>query len=109
MHDMPGMWVLDNLKEEGLCDVLYHLSMYLRTSSCCQNSAVNTICYGAKLMLPGVLNYDADNDVNDECVLMTTGSGAIGICQMSTAVIATCDHGSRKGETSCNGARYLQL
>merc|ERR1711991_210227 len=46
-------------------------------------------------MLPGVLRYDADIDVNDECVLMTTKGEAIaiGICQMSTAVIATCDHG----------------
>ena len=99
MHDiLDAMWVLDNLKEEDyLRRVVSPLEVLLTNYKrvVVKDSAVNAICYGAKLMLPGVLRYDADIDVNDECVLMTTKGEAIaiGICQMSTAVIATCDHG----------------
>ena len=43
-----------------------------------------------------MLRYDSGIEVGDECVLMTTKGEAIaiGISQMSTAVIATCDHGT---------------
>ena len=37
-----------------------------------KDSAVNAICYGAKLMIPGLLRYADEIDVNDEVVLMTT-------------------------------------
>ena len=36
------------------------------------DSAVNAICYGAKLMTPGLLRFENDNDVGEEVVLMTT-------------------------------------
>jgi len=60
-----------------------------------KDSAVNAICYGAKLMIPGLLRYESGIEVNDEVVLMTTKGEAIalGIAQMQTAVMATCDHG----------------
>ena len=73
---------------------------------------MNAVCYGAKLMIPGLLRYEADISVHEEVVLMTTkgvdppiidasnfliqGPGeaiAIGIAQMSTVELATCDHG----------------
>ena len=59
------------------------------------NSAVNAICYGAKLMVPGLLRFANGIEVGDECVLMTTKGEAIavGIAMMTTAVMATCDHG----------------
>jgi len=37
-----------------------------------KDSAVNAICYGAKLMLPGLLRFESGIDVGDEVVLMTT-------------------------------------
>lgn len=37
-----------------------------------KDSAVNAVCYGAKLMIPGLLRYEADISVNEEVVLMTT-------------------------------------
>ena len=37
-----------------------------------KDSAVNAVCYGAKLMIPGLLRYEADIAVNEEVVLMTT-------------------------------------
>ena len=60
-----------------------------------KDSAVNAVCYGAKLMIPGLLRYADNIDVNDEVVMMTTKGEAIalGIAQMPTAVMATCDHG----------------
>lgn len=60
-----------------------------------KDSAVNAICYGAKLMIPGLLRFESGIEVNEEVVLMTTKGEAIalGIAQMNTAVMATCDHG----------------
>lgn len=60
-----------------------------------KDSAVNAICYGAKLMIPGLLRFADDIDVNTQVVLMTTKGEAIAVAlaQMTTAVMATCDHG----------------
>lgn len=60
-----------------------------------KDSAVNAVCYGAKLMIPGLLRYEADIEVNEEVVLMTTKGEAIaiGIAMMSTVDLASCDHG----------------
>jgi len=44
-----------------------------------KDSSVNAICYGAKLMIPGVLRHDDGISVNDEIVLMTTKGEAIAI------------------------------
>ena len=37
------------------------------------------MCYGAKMMLPGVLRFDAGIEVNDEVVIMTTKGEAIAL------------------------------
>ena len=60
-----------------------------------KDSAVNAICYGAKLMLPGLLRFADDIEVNEEVVMITTKGEAValGIAQMTTSVMATCDHG----------------
>nr|XP_015856398.2 H/ACA ribonucleoprotein complex subunit DKC1 [Peromyscus maniculatus bairdii] len=60
-----------------------------------KDSAVNAICYGAKIMLPGVLRYEDGIEVNQEIVVITTKGEAIcmAIALMTTAVISTCDHG----------------
>ncbi|KAI4312130.1 hypothetical protein MLD38_036978 [Melastoma candidum] len=60
-----------------------------------KDSAVNAVCYGAKLMIPGLLRFENDIEVGEEVVLMTTKGEAIalGIAEMTTAVMATCDHG----------------
>jgi len=46
-------------------------------------------------MLPGVLRYESDIEVGKEIVLITTKGEAIAlaIAQMTTSIIATCDHG----------------
>ena len=60
-----------------------------------KDTSVNAICYGAQLMLPGVLRYESGIEVGREVVLMTTKgeSIAIAIASMTTSTIATCDHG----------------
>lgn len=60
-----------------------------------KDSCVNAITYGAKLMIPGVLRFDNNIEVGKEVVMMTTKGEAIalGIAQMTTAVIASVDHG----------------
>ena len=45
-----------------------------------KDSAVNAVCYGAKLMIPGLLRYEADISVNEEVVLMTTKGIAHKFC-----------------------------
>lgn len=60
-----------------------------------KDSAVNALTYGAKLMIPGVLRFDNNIDMNTEVVLMTTKGEAIalGIAQMTTVTMASVDHG----------------
>jgi len=60
-----------------------------------KDTSVNAICYGAQLMLPGVLRYESGIEVGAEIVLITTkGEGiALAIAAMTTSTIASCDHG----------------
>jgi len=61
-----------------------------------KDSAVNAVCYGAKLMIPGVLRFENNIEVGKEVVLMTSKGEAVAlaIAQMTTAVIAGVDHGT---------------
>ena len=61
-----------------------------------KDSAVNAVCYGAKLMIPGVLRFESGIELGQEIVLMTTKGEAVAlaIAQMTTAVIASVDHGT---------------
>ncbi|KAK9902745.1 hypothetical protein WJX75_004758 [Coccomyxa subellipsoidea] len=99
MHDiLDAQWVYDNTKDESyLRRAIMPLEAVLTTYKrlVVKDSAVNAICYGAKLMLPGLLRYENGIEVDDEVVMITTKGEAIaiGIAQMTTSTIATCDHG----------------
>lgn len=99
MHDvLDAQHVYDNTKNETyLRRVVMPLEILLTNYRriVVKDSAVNAICYGAKLMIPGLLRFADDIDINTEVVLMTTKGEAIAvaIAQMTTAVMATCDHG----------------
>eukprot|EP01029_Cantina_marsupialis_P015233 TRINITY_DN3331_c0_g1_i1.p1 TRINITY_DN3331_c0_g1~~TRINITY_DN3331_c0_g1_i1.p1 ORF type:complete len:209 (+),score=104.16 TRINITY_DN3331_c0_g1_i1:151-777(+) len=60
-----------------------------------KDSAVNAICYGAKLMVPGLLRFSDNIEVGEQVVMVSTKGEAValGIAEMTTAVMATCDHG----------------
>ncbi|KAF3637595.1 H/ACA ribonucleoprotein complex subunit 4 [Capsicum annuum] len=99
MHDvMDAQWMFDNYRDESyLRRVIMPLEVVLTSYKrlVVKDSAVNAICYGAKLMIPGLLRFENDIEVGEEVVLMTTKGEAIalGIAEMTTAVMATCDHG----------------
>jgi H/ACA ribonucleoprotein complex subunit 4 len=60
-----------------------------------KDTSVNAVCYGAQLMLPGVLRYESNIEVGTQVVIITTKGEAvaIAIAQMTTSTIATCEHG----------------
>ena len=99
MHDvLDAKWVYDQNKDETyLRRVVMPLELLLVSYPrvVVKDSAVNAICYGAKLTLPGVLRFDNGIEVGTEIVLITTKGEAIAIAiaQMNTSVMATCDHG----------------
>ncbi|KAF8622238.1 hypothetical protein AX15_007177 [Amanita polypyramis BW_CC] len=116
MHDvLDAQWLYDNTRDESyLRRAIRPLESLLvgYKRIVVKDSAVNAVCYGAKLMIPGLLRYEADISVNEEVVLMTTkgitdnfhptfdietnltGEAiALAIAQMSTVELATCDHG----------------
>jgi len=99
MHDvLDAQHVYDSSKnEEYLRRVVKPLEILLTNFKriVVKDSAVNAICYGAKLMVPGLLRYADNINVGEEVVMITTKGEAIavGIAQMPTAVMATCDHG----------------
>ncbi|KAH9937547.1 putative rRNA pseudouridine synthase [Fomitopsis serialis] len=99
MHDvLDAQWTYDNTRDESyLRRVIRPLESLLigYKRIVVKDSAVNAVCYGAKLMIPGLLRYESDIALNEEVVLMTTKGEAIAlaIAQMSTVELATCDHG----------------
>ncbi|KAJ9476473.1 H/ACA ribonucleoprotein complex subunit CBF5 [Pseudozyma hubeiensis] len=99
MHDvLDAQWLYDNQRDESyLRRVIRPLESLLTGYKriVVKDSAVNAVCYGAKLMIPGLLRYEKDIEVHEEVVLMTTKGEAIAlaIAQMSTVDLSTCDHG----------------
>mmetsp|Transcript_3481 Transcript_3481/g.8389 ORF Transcript_3481/g.8389 Transcript_3481/m.8389 type:complete len:457 (-) Transcript_3481:227-1597(-) len=99
MHDvLDAQWAYDTYKDESylrraILPLERLLISYKRVVV--KDSAVNAICYGAKLMIPGLLRFEDGIEVGGEIVMITTKGEAIalGIAQMTTAVMATCDHG----------------
>lgn len=60
-----------------------------------KDSCVNALCYGAKLLIPGILRYSSDIEVGKEIVLITTKGEAVAvaIAMMTSSEIYSCDHG----------------
>ncbi|XP_048090416.1 H/ACA ribonucleoprotein complex subunit DKC1 [Alosa alosa] len=99
MHDvLDAQWQFDHNKDESyLRRVIFPLEKLLISHKriVMKDSAVNAICYGAKIMLPGVLRYEDGIEINQDIVVITTKGEAIctAVALMTTAVISTCDHG----------------
>ena len=64
-----------------------------------KDSAVNAICFGAKLMIPGLLRFSDGIEIGDEVVLMTTKGEAIAIGIAQVGV----DRESNVDDDSCDG------
>jgi len=99
MHDViDAQWMYDNHKDESYLRRVVKPLEYLLIKHkriIMKDSAVNAICYGAKILLPGVLRYEDGIEMNEEIVVCTTKGEAIclAIAQMTTATMASCDHG----------------
>lgn len=81
MHDLvDAMYLLDHNKDETLLrTVIRPLEALLTTHKriIVKDTAVNAICYGAKVMLPGVLRYEDGIELNQEIVIVTTKGEAV--------------------------------
>jgi H/ACA ribonucleoprotein complex subunit 4 len=68
MHDVKdAQWRYEQYKDESyLRKIIMPLEVLLTSFKrvVIKDSSVNAICYGAKLMLPGVLRFDGEIDVN---------------------------------------------
>ena len=99
MHDvLDAQWTFEQTKDEKyMRRVVMPLEVLLTSYPriMIKDTAVNAICYGAKLTLPGVLRFENGIDVGTEVVLITTKGEAVAIAvsEMSTSVMASCDHG----------------
>lgn len=99
LHDvLDAQWLYDTTRDESyLRRVIRPLESLLTGFKrvVVKDSAVNAVCYGAKLMIPGLLRFENGIEVGEELVLMTTKGEAIamGIAGMSTGDLASCDHG----------------
>ncbi|CAH2062350.1 unnamed protein product, partial [Iphiclides podalirius] len=99
MHDiLDAQWAYENHKDEtylrrvikpleGL--LVGHKRIFIK------DSAVNAVCYGAKVLLPGVLRYEDGIEIDQEIVIVTTKGEAVAlaIALMTTSTMACCDHG----------------
>lgn len=99
LHDiLDAQWMLDNARDEAyLRRVVQPLEALLvgHKRLVVKDSAVNAVCYGAKLMIPGLLRFADGIEVGEEVVIMTTKGEAVALAyaEMATAVMASCDHG----------------
>ncbi|KAK5166308.1 centromere/microtubule-binding protein cbf5 [Saxophila tyrrhenica] len=99
LHDvLDAQWLYDNQRDESILrSVIQPLETLLVSYKrvVVKDSAVNAVCYGAKLMIPGLLRYEGGIDVYEEIVLITTKGEAIAIAiaQMSAVEMSSCDHG----------------
>ncbi|XP_057326332.1 H/ACA ribonucleoprotein complex subunit 4 isoform X1 [Microplitis mediator] len=99
MHDiLDAQWLYENHADESyLRRVIKPLEALLVNHKriIMKDSAVNAICYGAKIMLPGVLMYDDGIELNQEIVIVTTKGEAVAlaIAMMTSPTMSACDHG----------------
>eukprot|EP00808_Paulinella_micropora_P021993 g18103.t1 len=75
--------------EKCLCSNVTHKRIVVK------DSAVNAVCFGAVLMIPGLLRLEEGIEVGDVVVLMTTKGEAVAtaVAQMTSAEMLTVDHG----------------
>ncbi|XP_055372868.1 H/ACA ribonucleoprotein complex subunit 4 isoform X1 [Condylostylus longicornis] len=99
MHDvLDAQYLYENHKDESMLRRVIKPLEGLLTGHkriIMKDSSVNAVCYGAKIMLPGVLRYEDGIEIDQEIVIVTTKGEAIAlaIALMTTSTMASCDHG----------------
>jgi H/ACA ribonucleoprotein complex subunit 4 len=83
MHDVKdAMYQYENHRDESyLRKIILPLEIMLvdHPKIVIKDSTVSAICYGAKLMLPGVLRYSSGIEIGQEVVVMTTKGEAVAL------------------------------
>jgi len=83
MHDVKdAQWLYEQYgNEDYLRRVIMPLEILLigKPRIVIKDTSVNAVCYGAQLMLPGVLRYESGIEVGSEVVIMTTKGEAVSI------------------------------
>ncbi|XP_025833549.1 H/ACA ribonucleoprotein complex subunit 4-like [Agrilus planipennis] len=99
LHDvLDAQWMYENHNDEQyLRRVIRPLEGLLicHKRIIMKDSSVNAVCYGAKILLPGILRYEDNIELNEDIVIVTTKGEAVAlaVALMTTATIASCDHG----------------
>lgn len=96
---LDAVWLFNTTKNESYLRRLIMPIEVLLTNFkrlVVKDSAVNAVCYGAALMIPGLLRFENTINLNDEVVIMTTKGEAIaiGLANMNTAMLFSYDNGS---------------
>lgn len=83
LHDViDAQYAYDNYKDESLLRRVIKpleglLINYKRIIM--KDSSVNAVCYGAKIMLPGVLRYEDGIEMDETIVIVTTKGEAVAL------------------------------
>lgn len=99
MHDiMDAMWMYEHLGDESyLRRVIMPMEKLLAPLKriIVKDSAVNAVCFGAKLMLCGVLRFSDGIELGELVALVSTKGEAIAVAfaQMTTPQLATVEYG----------------
>ncbi|OHS98934.1 putative H/ACA ribonucleoprotein complex subunit 4 [Tritrichomonas foetus] len=99
MHDLlDAKWLLDTKGDESLMRRVIRPLEWMLTSYkriVVKDSSVDAICHGAKVLIPGVMRFDSEIEVEDIVVIITTKGEAValGIAQMTSQIMATVNHG----------------
>jgi H/ACA ribonucleoprotein complex subunit 4 len=99
MHDvLDAQWLYENKGDESyLRRIVMPLEKLMTPLKriIVKDSAVNAVCYGAQLMLPGVLRFSDNIELGEQVVLVSTKGEAIAVghAQMTTAQMVTVEHG----------------
>lgn len=99
MHDvLDAQWLYDNFRDESyIRKVIKPLESLLTGHKriMVKDSSVNAICYGAQILLPGVLRFDEGIERGEEIIIVTTKGEAICLAYayMPSSTMKTCDHG----------------
>lgn len=99
MHDvLDAQYKYEKSKDESyLRRVIQPLELVLTNYPrvVVKDSTINSVCYGAKLMVPGVLRYSSNIEVGQDIVLMSPKGEAIalGVAQITSYELMSCDHG----------------
>ena len=88
MHDvLDAQYTYDQSKDETyLRRVVMPLEVLLLNFKrvVVKDSCVNAVCYGAKLMIPGLLRFADGIEVGDEVVMITTKGEAVAVGNKQT-------------------------